>query len=39
MSEGLIVEHEEPDSRVIYKLNRSKEAAIRAILKEINGAR
>jgi hypothetical protein len=39
ISEELIVEHEESDSRVIYRLNRSKEAAIRAMLKEIKAER
>lgn len=29
VSEGLIVEHEESDSRVIYKVNRTREQAIR----------
>lgn len=29
VSEGLIVEHEESDSRVIYKVNRAMEQAIR----------
>lgn len=29
ISEGLIVEHESSDSRIIYKVNRTREQAIR----------
>jgi len=32
VSEGLIVEHAEADSRIIYRVNRSRDRAIRSIL-------
>ena len=36
VSEGWIVEHEEPDSRIIYKVNRTMENAIRKMLSQVN---
>ena len=35
ISEGLIVEHEEPGSRIIYRVNQDKKKDIRRILSEI----
>jgi len=32
VSEGLIVEHTEPDSRIIYRVNTGRKKTIRAIL-------
>jgi hypothetical protein len=34
VGEGLIEEHEESDSRIIYKLNRTREQAIRTMLSQ-----
>jgi hypothetical protein len=34
ISEGLIVEHEEPDSRIIYKVNQEKKQTIRKMLSQ-----
>lgn len=35
ISEGLIVEHEEADSRIIYKVNQDKKQAIRKLLHQV----
>ena len=35
ISEGLIVEHEETDSQVIYRINQDKKTAIRRILNQV----
>jgi hypothetical protein len=35
ISEGLIVTHEESDSRIIYKINRTNEQAVRGMLSQI----
>ncbi len=36
VSEGLIVEQEQADSRVVYRVNRTREKAIRTILSKRN---
>jgi hypothetical protein len=36
VSEGWIVKHEESDSRVIYKVNRTMEQAIRKMLSQVH---
>ena len=38
VSEGLIVEHEESDSRVIYRVNRTKEQDVKSLLMQRNGS-
>jgi hypothetical protein len=35
ISEGLIVQHQESDSGVIYRVNRAKEKAIRTVLSQL----
>jgi len=39
VSEGLIVKHEEPDSRIIYKVNRNKKQDIRRILNQVRASK
>lgn len=38
VSEGLIVEHEEADSRIIYRVNRTKEQDVKSLLMHANGS-
>ena len=37
VSEGLVVEREEPDSRISYRINRTQEQTIRTMLIEMEG--
>ena len=38
VSEGLIVEHEESDSRIIYRVNRTKEQDVKSLLMQRKGS-